>query len=329
MSTQTETTTTATTTHRCYAHRHMPGMAYAVYNVCLSWSRQKDGDGILYCNGRKLAAQFEGMSKNTFYRYCSLLEERGWFILLKASKRLWDGTWSARHYQVLSHDEWAAGHLGKCEEWLASNLEHCETPVPNNAEPVPNPGLDAIPPVPNIDQPVPNNASTCPGFGTALITKLIPKHIKEPIEEQPVPDLGLEVSAFVDRFSKSSKRRQRKEPEGQHVTGAPVPNPGLDVSNLYSPSLPMDIPSQALRLSTPLVSTLGISDQGIKQGWNRAMESLLQQGYSQEAIHSAAQFAADNLRASMLHPAHGAEGFEKNFGAIKATAERAQTEVTQ
>lgn len=295
---------------RCFAHRHMPGMAYAVYNVCLSWSRQKDGDGILYCNGRKLAAQFEGMSKNTFYRYCSLLEERGWFILLRPSKRLWDGTWSARHYQVLSHDEWAARHSGKCEEWLAANLEHSETPVPNSDHPVPYEGMDAISPVPNNAHPVPNLASTSPTFGTELIPKLIKKLIQEPIQGQPVPHLGTEVSAFTGRFDKS--RRQSKTPKGQHVTGAPVPNPGLDVLNTYSSPLPMDLPSRVKRLTTPLMNTLGITYPGPKASWHRTIENLAKV-YSDEDIRSVIRFSEATNRKAMLHPDHGATEFEKSF----------------
>jgi hypothetical protein len=192
--TQSNTTTNTNTTQQCYSHRHMPAVAYAVHNVCLSWSRKS---GILYFDGPKIAAQFEKMSKSTAYRCGELLQERGWFILLKDKERRWDGTWSPRHYRVLTHEEWTEQHPGQCKAPVSNEGMDDLQPVSNSALPVSN-----------SVQPVSNSSLPVAGEGKNLYIKPINKLIREPIPVQPVAGEGMDVSVFLDRFSKSKKRRR-------------------------------------------------------------------------------------------------------------------------
>jgi hypothetical protein len=174
-------------------------------------------------------------------------------------------------------------------------------------QPVSNSAL----PVSHSSQPVSNSALPVAGEGKNLYIKPINKLIREPITVHPVAGEGMDVSVFLDRFTKSKKQRQRMNPEGQRMTGAPVSNEGMDVLN----TLPMDIPSRALRLSTAITGALGITYPGPMQDWNRVTTYLVQQEYSDEAIRNAADLymSNPNTRKAMLHPDHGAKEFEKAF----------------
>jgi hypothetical protein len=294
--------TSDTKTHKCYAHCHLSDAEYGFYSVCRSLSIPNGGK--LYFDGRTLASRFGSMSKNTPYRRAISLLEKGWFVLLQDTAKRWNGTQSPRHYRVLTHLEWAEMHPGQC------------------GTPVPNLGIDEDSPVPNLGKPVPNQGIPSPNEGHNLYNLSKDTYKKLPIEK-PVPNLGKEASALVDRFTKSRKQRQRINPEGQHMTGAPVPNQGMGVSD--TPALPMDIPSRALRLSTPLMNTLGITFPGPKGSWNSTMGNLAQK-YSDDDIRSVNQFATDTpgLRRAMLHPDHGAKEYEKNFEGIWQLQQAAQ-----
>jgi hypothetical protein len=173
-------------------------------------------------------------------------------------------------------------------------------------QPVSNSAL----PISNSVQPVSNSSLPVAGEGKNLYIKPINKLIREPIPVQPVAGEGMDVSVFLDRFSKSNKRRQRENPEGQRMTGAPVSNEGMDVPN----TLPMDLPSRALRLSTSITGELGITFPSPKESWNKTMGNLAQ-GHSDEDILNAVTLymSNPNTRKAMLHPDHGAREFEKAF----------------
>ncbi len=94
----------------CFAHRHMTGNEYALYDVARSKSKKT---GILIFSSRQMANDFEGMSKSTAHRIAQSLIDKGWFIpdeSLVGNKP--SGT-SAR-YRVLSHEQWAANHPDQC-----------------------------------------------------------------------------------------------------------------------------------------------------------------------------------------------------------------------
>lgn len=138
------------------------------------------------------------------------------------------------------------------------------------------------------------------------------------------------VDAFLDRFSKS--RRQRKDPEGQRMTGAPVSNEGMDVlDTFHTPPLPMDIPSQVRRLSTVILNTLGTSFPVVKQGWDRVLTNLLDKKHSSEVLRDVFDYANTHHRRDLLLiTEHGPKAFENNFDRLySAMQQQTQVEKTE
>src|ERR1700733_2091906 len=93
---------------KCFANYHMKGLEYAIYDVCKSLAHGKAG--FLLFDGRGIAERFEGMSKNTPYKYAKTLTDKGFFVVKKEPTRKSNGAKTSRHYDVLEHDEWAKLH---------------------------------------------------------------------------------------------------------------------------------------------------------------------------------------------------------------------------
>ena len=92
----------------CKANHHMTPTEYALWDVCMGLSR---ATRILYFDGRKLAGRFTGFTKSACYRTLQSLMLSGWFIPLEAGqRRTRGGTYAARSYKVLTHDEWISLH---------------------------------------------------------------------------------------------------------------------------------------------------------------------------------------------------------------------------
>lgn len=307
------------TTPRCFAHHHMTAAEYGFYDVCRSLSFQSR---VLHFNGPTLAARFGSMSKNTPYDYAKSLQEKGWFVLLKDTAILRNGTRSSRQYSVLTHEEWAKEHLGQCGEHIREEGMDASEPFPNGDSPFPDSG-----------NPFPNNGNISQKEGNNLC------HLeKQPSEELPRSYLkehpqkeGMEATGFISRFSKASRKarkqalRQGGNPEGPLGEGAPFPKNGMDVQN----KLPMDLPSQALRLSTALMGTLGITDTPTRHKWKSTMEDLLVKGHSAETIRSAAETCVLQARQDMLIPDHlnsncGAAGFGRLVESLSKNGKVAQ-----
>jgi hypothetical protein len=96
----------------CKANNHMRPEEYALWDVSRILSFKT---GILYFDGRRMAERFKGVNSKFFYPKLKALVSAGWFIQLdEKQKRTRGGTYAARRYRVLSHDEWVATH-GTCE----------------------------------------------------------------------------------------------------------------------------------------------------------------------------------------------------------------------
>jgi hypothetical protein len=95
----------------CFAHHHLKPAEYGLLHLCRTLAGKS---GILYFDGRKMAARFSGVSKDTVYRTAKSLVEKGWLEVMKSSRRRDDGTMSPTHYRVLSHEEWAVSHPDQC-----------------------------------------------------------------------------------------------------------------------------------------------------------------------------------------------------------------------
>ncbi len=300
--------TTDTPALRCFAHHHMTASEYGLWDVCRSLAHKT---GVLYFNGRGIAARFKSMSKNTPYTLAESLVEGGWFKLLKESQRRRDGTYSPRQYKVVTHQEWVEEHPNQCYS------------------PSQNEGLDQNQPVPITDCPVPITDQPAQNEGHNLIeilpTKKQPTTL--PTNHKPSQNEGLdEVNGFVGRFAK----RRRPKAEGiQHRREAtaepiriaqPVPDFGMAVRDTHT---------EAVRLATPLVNQLNLSSPQYTQPWVEAIIRLLEQGHSRETIQAVSTFAYSKFGERTMR-AEGPTGFEQHFDQIvQAMTQLAERTVTQ
>ena len=112
---------------KCFACHHMTPVEFAVWDFGRSVSHRS---GELNFNGRKIAASFQGLGKSTVYEAATSLTAKGFFKLVKDTKRQ-GGRYTPRQYRVLSHAEWAAEHPGQCGAVAAYNGGEDETAAPS------------------------------------------------------------------------------------------------------------------------------------------------------------------------------------------------------
>src|SRR5260370_21295746 len=216
----------------------MTAPEYALWDVCRSLSHHS---GILYFNGRNVAARFKGMGKTGAYNLAASLTESGWFKLLKECACPQDGTFRPRPYKVLSHDEWVAEHPNQCE--VTS----------------PQYGQDEDGPVPIGDQPVPIGDRPVRSEGHILITTTDKKQPEtQPDYHKPVRSRGLDKLKATLGGKASSIAAAPTGPR------RPVRSDGQDVLN---PHL------AARRLSNPITHTLNVHQPDISLARTRGRRS--------------------------------------------------------
>ena len=103
----------------CFAHRHMTGNEYAIYDLARSKSRKT---GILILSSRRMANEFIGMSKTTANDTALSLVSKGWFDPVAPRS---DGkpTGIEARYRVLTHAQWIAKYPDKQASECRSNKE--------------------------------------------------------------------------------------------------------------------------------------------------------------------------------------------------------------
>jgi len=121
---------------RCYESQHMHPREWGLLQLCLQITR--GGKTTLFFDGRKMAARFAGVSKDTIYRSAAKLVSAGWLIPLNGiGKKRANGSehYQATMYRVLSHAEWIKTEIGKgkckpvSEEGLEASRELGTEPV--------------------------------------------------------------------------------------------------------------------------------------------------------------------------------------------------------
>jgi hypothetical protein len=261
---------------KCFAHYHMTAPEYALWDVCRSLSHQS---GILYFNGRGIAARFESMAKSTAYNLAESLVEKGWFQLLKDSQRRKDGQFSPRQYKVLSHADWAAENPGRCDSPVqlqdsdeSSPVQPHYSPVQLQNQPVQPEGHNLIS---TTDTNLPSNQ---PDYLIAC------------------PTVGLD--GFVQRYSKK-RGRQRKSAAAPIRTGEPVPDSGQAVR---------DTQVEAERLSVAVTNTLGLTKPEAKSEWCAGIKAILDRGHTPEVVSDVIAFGHSRLKPGTMQR-EGAAGF--------------------
>jgi hypothetical protein len=266
----------------------MTAQQYGFWDVCKSLSHQT---GILYFNGRSVAARFLGMQKSNAYKLADSLKESGWFKLVKESHRRRDGTFSPKQYRVLSHDEWAAEHPNQCDLPVHSSGLDDDSPVHYSDSPV-HPG----------DQPVHSSGHNL----ISTTDKNQPP--KEPDNQEPFHSGGLDE--FVERFSKSKRGRQRKA-AAPHIPGPPVHSSGLDA---------LGTQHEAERLSVAIGNTIGLSAE-TRAEWTDGIKCLLDSGKSPERVQAVAEFVHTQMNPGTLKSG-GPTEFVRHFGTIEAAIQQ-------
>jgi hypothetical protein len=254
----------------CFAHRHMTGNEYALYDVARSKSHQSD-NRILFFDGREMAAEFATMSKSTAYNTAHSLEEKGWFKLIKAStRRRTDGTWSATHYKVLSHQEWEKEHPDGCP--AKRNLK--KSPVQSegtvNAQPVQNEAQPVQPEGHNLSINLSNNLSC-----STHTNKGTPVQILDTLT--PFPSLGRDRDA-------PANIRSAPEPVQMKVTAM----------------------VQAVRLATTITREFQNHGESYEQGWRDAVQHLLNQGHAPGDILKMVELMKEHFSAATTEQEGGA-----------------------
>lgn len=99
-------------TKKCFANYHLTPEEFGFWEVCRSLSFKFKGK--LIFDGRHIAAYFGDTGKNTIYRLAKQLQDKGWFICTKKTRRDKRHLQTPTEYQVLSHEQWAKRHPKKC-----------------------------------------------------------------------------------------------------------------------------------------------------------------------------------------------------------------------
>jgi len=99
-------------TKKCFANYHLTPEEFGFWEVCRSLSFKFKGN--LIFDGRHIAACFGDTGKNTIYRLAKQLQDKGWFICTKKTRRDKRHLQTPTEYQVLSHEQWVKRHPKKC-----------------------------------------------------------------------------------------------------------------------------------------------------------------------------------------------------------------------
>src|ERR1035441_7110116 len=120
-------------------------MTCAEFGLWVQYCKLAYASGKLFCDGRKTAERFDGMSKSQIYRLRKSLVDKGWMVIVKDSDRTRGGRYSAAVFHVLDHEQWVKKH----------GTKHCKTQLFE--------GLPPVPPVQTVgSSPVPSTGMTCP-----------------------------------------------------------------------------------------------------------------------------------------------------------------------
>lgn len=264
---------------RCFAHCHLSASEYGFYDVCRSLSHKT---GVLYFDGRDIAGRFGSMAPSTAYNLAARLVKKGWLVLTKDSQRLSSGRFSARHYRVLSHEEWAAEHPRRCRP-----------PVQDSA-------LDAPEPVQISNQPV--------QISNSPVQNSVHNLAIQPSKDKPLEDTGnhsrnqYRCNEFIERYSPGGRKRARQRAaQAPSQDTRPVLNSGQAV---------LDTPSE-------LCLALG---QDVHDSWRvcrAVVERLHKRGIERDAILDTAKFYRTK-HGDEFARRNAATVFEFDFGNLEA-----------
>jgi hypothetical protein len=206
----------------CFAHDHLTCAEYGLWTLGRELSHKTN---VLYFDGRNMAKRFRGGSRSTMYRLMHGLIDSGWFVVLVPRTRKANGQWSAHALRVLSHEEWAKEHKGKCK----TEPENDERPVPESK--------GACPKIEG--QPVPRAGHS---IGIPLQSGEILQS-GESLEKRTCPASGNGIRSITE--TPTIPKKSTTEPLEQHVCAAcptggtgPVPRAGQDGSNCPIPENP-------------------------------------------------------------------------------------------
>lgn len=101
---------------RCFAHRHMSIAEYGLWTHLRELSYRSNPQYTYEFSDRKIAERFapgRGSSKDAVNDLRQSLARKGFIVWLKPKKRA-SGRFPSQVGRILSHEEWAKSHPGKC-----------------------------------------------------------------------------------------------------------------------------------------------------------------------------------------------------------------------
>lgn len=98
---------------RCHEIHHMTMNEFSLYRTVQERSRESE---VFELNGREVAKEYAGVSKNLVYRTIKQLVEKGWLEEVDGPARGYWGFFAGKRYKLVKHSEWAKRHPGQCRE---------------------------------------------------------------------------------------------------------------------------------------------------------------------------------------------------------------------
>jgi hypothetical protein len=211
----------------CFAHYHLTVEEYGLWTHARQLAHES---GIFYFDGRKIAQRFGKTGKNTIYRIGNNLIRKGWFVIIRRSKRLKNGMFSPGEYRPLSHEEWVARYPGTC---LESNTPiESTSPETGTGEDVTSPG-NGIDLSRNRERPVLESGHNVKGLNRK----------GEYNGEGDTPSLDSKSHADEEKDRSRVRASSKKAPSPKHpVKSSKVMSAAQDVARLQAEILriPLD-----------------------------------------------------------------------------------------
>ena len=240
---------------KCFAHDHMTCAEYGLWTLGRELSHKT---GVLYFDGRNMAARFRRGGKTAMYDHMHALIASGWFVVLEPRKRKANGQWSAHALRILSHDEWAAAHPDAARKTCKSDAEpvrFSDSACPVSAsQPVRQGGH-------SIGKDLQSDKN--PQYGDSLVKSTCPQNRNGELACAEVPTCPNE--------SKTEPLEQRVRAASPVIGTGPVPEPGQVRSDSVTSENPVVAPPvpkrrRSLQELTKLATTTNTTVDALLSG---------------------------------------------------------------
>ena len=327
----------------CFAHYHLTPAHHGFLDVCRSLSKGNGRRGVLYFDGEGMAARFgHRLGASTACLYANSLVKDGWLKILRKNQ-LSGGRYSATHYRVLDHDEWAAEHPGECDAELAAAKAKTKAKDDKRVTPAES-GVVKLTALDSVSTALDSVSTALDSGGNLyLLTS----------NKQRIPSTSMAASRLSPLDSRVVDESVLRTDTGTGVSGSdralsaaaldsrgvvlrtdsvpPVPRSGQGVSAEFmaqhgkksktvsktvtasgsAPAVPVrntaeaELTQRAERILQPFHRELCIALGGKRVPWLEGVKELLCHGHSEDEIQPALQYHASKYGGSYTHQSYG------------------------